>query len=308
MNDFGVRLAQIAKVEENAPMAAYTSFRAGGAARYLVMPETEAQLLAVLKLTKEEGLPYYITGNGSNILVRDGGYPGVMIRIADGFNEICTEGTTIKAGAGALLSALSKEAARHTLTGLEFASGIPGSLGGAVYMNAGAYDGEMKNVLSTVRLLDPVKGEIRETAAEELELSYRYSRLYETGEIVLGAVLQLAEGDADAIREKMRDFTERRTTKQPLAYPSAGSFFKRPTGYFAGKLVQDAGLKGLTVGGAQVSTLHSGFVINIGGATATDIIQLMHLVQARVKEQFGVDLKPEVRIIGVDKGESDSLA
>ena len=308
MNDFGVRLAQIAKVEENAPMAAYTSFRAGGAARYLVMPETEAQLLAVLKLTKEEGLPYYITGNGSNILVRDGGYPGVMIRIADGFNEICTEGTTIKAGAGALLSALSKEAARHTLTGLEFASGIPGSLGGAVYMNAGAYDGEMKNVLSTVRLLDPVKGEIRETAAEELELSYRYSRLYETGEIVLGAVLQLAEGDADAIREKMRDFTERRTTKQPLAYPSAGSFFKRPTGYFAGKLVQDAGLKGLTVGGAQVSTLHSGFVINIGGATATDIIQLMHLVQARVKEQFGVDLQPEVRIIGVDQGESDSLA
>ena len=308
MTDFGSAIQKIAKTEEYAPMAAYTSFRAGGAARYLVMPETEEQLLAVLKRTKEEGLPYYITGNGSNILVRDGGYPGVMIRIADGFNEICTEGTTVKAGAGALLSALSKEAARHTLTGLEFASGIPGSLGGAVYMNAGAYDGEMKNVLSTVRLLDPAKGKIRETAADELELSYRYSRLYETGEIVLGAVLQLAEGDADAIREKMRDFTERRTTKQPLAYPSAGSFFKRPTGYFAGKLVQDAGLKGLTVGGAQVSTLHSGFVINIGGATATDIIQLMHLVQARVKEQFGVDLQPEVRIIGVDKGESDSLA
>jgi UDP-N-acetylmuramate dehydrogenase len=175
-------------------------------------------------------------------------------------------------------------------------------------MNAGAYDGEMKNVLETVRLLDPQTGTIREAKAEELELGYRYSKLYETGEIVLGAVMQLQPGDQEEIRGKIRDFTERRTTKQPLSYPSAGSFFKRPEGYFAGKLVQDAGLKGLTVGGAQVSTLHSGFVINIGGATATDIIALMHLVQARVKEQFGVDLEPEVRIIGVEEGESDSLA
>ncbi|MCR5134529.1 MAG: UDP-N-acetylmuramate dehydrogenase [Clostridiales bacterium] len=308
MNDFGVRLAQIAKVEENAPMASYTSFRAGGAARYLVFPDTEESLLAVMEAVREEGIPYYVTGNGSNILVKDGGFPGVIIKIADGFSDIETDGTKIRAGAGALLSAISREVARQSLTGLEFASGIPGSLGGAVYMNAGAYDGEMKQILQTVRLLDPVSGAVRDADAAELELAYRYSRLYETGEIVLGAVMQLAEGDPAAIAEKMRDLNRRRTTKQPLAYPSAGSFFKRPEGYFAGKLVQDAGLKGLTVGGAQVSTLHSGFVINIGGATATDIITLMHLVQARVKEQFGVDLHPEVRIIGVDQGESDSLA
>ena len=308
MNEFGVRLAQIAKVEENAPMAQYTSFRAGGAAAYLVFPENEESLCQVIKTVREEGVPYYITGNGSNILVRDGGFPGVIIKIADGFSQIRTEGTKIYAGAGAMLSAISKEAARHALSGLEFASGIPGSLGGAVYMNAGAYDGEMKMVLESARLLDPATGEIREADASELALGYRYSKLYETGEIVLSAVMALTAGDEEAIREKMRDFTERRTTKQPLAYPSAGSFFKRPEGYFAGKLVQDAGLKGLTIGGAQVSALHSGFVINIGGATASDIISLMHLVQARVKEQFGVDLEPEVRIIGVEQGESDSLA
>ena len=308
MTDLLERLQQHAKVEENAPMASYTSFRAGGAARYLVFPGDEAALSAVMQEVKEAGIPYYVTGNGSNILVRDGGFPGVIIKIADGFSEIRTEGTRICTGAGALLSAISKEAVRGSLAGLEFASGIPGSLGGAVYMNAGAYDGEMKNVLETVRLFDPKTGAVREAGAEELELGYRYSKLYETGEIVLSAVMQLQQGDPDEIRSKIRDFTERRTTKQPLSYPSAGSFFKRPQGYFAGKLVQDAGLKGLTVGGAQVSTLHSGFVINIGGATATDIVSLMHLVQARVKEQFGVDLEPEVRIIGVDEGESDSLA
>ena len=308
MHDLETRLQQYAKVETNASMADYTSFRAGGCARYLVFPEDEEALTAVVREVEEAGVPYYVTGNGSNILVRDGGFPGVIIKIADGFSEIRTEGNRIIAGAGALLSAIAKEAARQSLSGLEFASGIPGSLGGAVYMNAGAYDGEMKNVLETVRLLDPQTGTIREAKAEELELGYRYSKLYETGEIVLGAVMQLQPGDQEEIRGKIRDFTERRTTKQPLSYPSAGSFFKRPEGYFAGKLVQDAGLKGLTVGGAQVSTLHSGFVINIGGATATDIIALMHLVQARVKEQFGVDLEPEVRIIGVEEGESDSLA
>ena len=308
MHDLETRLQQYAKVETNVSMADYTSFRAGGCARYLAFPEDEAALIAVMREVQEAGVPYYVTGNGSNILVRDGGFPGVIIKIADGFLEIRTEGNRIIAGAGALLSAIAKEAARQSLSGLEFASGIPGSLGGAVYMNAGAYDGEMKNVLETVRLLDPQTGTIREAIAEELELGYRYSKLYETGEIVLGAVMQLQPGDQEEIRGKIRDFTERRTTKQPLSYPSAGSFFKRPEGYFAGKLVQDAGLKGLTVGGAQVSTLHSGFVINIGGATATDIIALMHLVQARVKEQFGVDLEPEVRIIGVEEGESDSLA
>ncbi len=308
VHDLATRLQQYAKVETNASMADYTSFRAGGCARYLVFPEDEAALIAVMREVQEAGVPYYVTGNGSNILVRDGGFPGVIIKIADGFSEIRTDGEMIVAGAGALLSTIAKEAARQSLTGLEFASGIPGSLGGAVYMNAGAYDGEMKNVLETVRLLDPKTGAIREAKVEELELGYRYSKLYETGEIILGAVIRLQTGDPDEIRSRIRDFTERRTTKQPLVYPSAGSFFKRPQGYYAGKLVQDARLKGLTVGGAQVSTLHSGFVINIGGATAADIISLMHLVQARVKEQFGVDLEPEVRIIGVEEGESDSLA
>lgn len=308
MHDLATRLQQYAKVETNVSMADYTSFRAGGCARYLAFPEDEAALIAVMREVQEAGVPYYVTGNGSNILVRDGGFPGVIIKIADGFSEIRTDGEMIVAGAGALLSTIAKEAARQSLTGLEFASGIPGSLGGAVYMNAGAYDGEMKNVLETVRLLDPKTGAIREAKVEELELGYRYSKLYETGEIILGAVIRLQTGDPDEIRSRIRDFTERRTTKQPLVYPSAGSFFKRPQGYYAGKLVQDARLKGLTVGGAQVSTLHSGFVINIGGATAADIISLMHLVQARVKEQFGVDLEPEVRIIGVEQGESDSLA
>ena len=308
MHDLETRLQQYAKVETNASMADYTSFRAGGCARYLAFPEDEVALIAVMREVQEAGVPYYVTGNGSNILVRDGGFPGVIIKIADGFSEIRTDGEMIVAGAGALLSTIAKEAARQSLTGLEFASGIPGSLGGAVYMNAGAYDGEMKNVLETVRLLDPKTGAIREAKVEELELGYRYSKLYETGEIILGAVIRLQTGDPDEIRSRIRDFTERRTTKQPLVYPSAGSFFKRPQGYYAGKLVQDARLKGLTVGGAQVSTLHSGFVINIGGATAADIISLMHLVQARVKEQFGVDLEPEVRIIGVEEGESDSLA
>ena len=308
MHDLETRLQQYAKVETNVSMADYTSFRAGGCARYLAFPEDEAALIAVMREVQEAGVPYYVTGNGSNILVRDGGFPGVIIKIADGFSEIRTDGEMIVAGAGALLSTIAKEAARQSLTGLEFASGIPGSLGGAVYMNAGAYDGEMKNVLETVRLLDPKTGAIREAKVEELELGYRYSKLYETGEIILGAVIRLQTGDPDEIRSRIRDFTERRTTKQPLVYPSAGSFFKRPQGYYAGKLVQDARLKGLTVGGAQVSTLHSGFVINIGGATAADIISLMHLVQARVKEQFGVDLEPEVRIIGVEEGESDSLA
>ena len=308
MHDLETRLQQYAKVETNVSMADYTSFRAGGCARYLAFPEDEAALIAVMREVQEAGVPYYVTGNGSNILVRDGGFPGVIIKIADGFSEIRTDGEMIVAGAGALLSTIAKEAARQSLTGLEFASGIPGSLGGAVYMNAGAYDGEMKNVLETVRLLDPKTGAIREAKVEELELGYRYSKLYETGEIILGAVIRLQTGDPDEIRSRIRDFTERRTTKQPLVYPSAGSFFERPQGYYAGKLVQDARLKGLTVGGAQVSTLHSGFVINIGGATAADIISLMHLVQARVKERFGVDLEPEVRIIGVEEGESDSLA
>ena len=301
VHDLATRLQQYAKVETNVSMADYTSFRAGGCARYLAFPEDEAALIAVMREVQEAGVPYYVTGNGSNILVRDGGFPGVIIKIADGFSEIRTDGEMIVAGAGALLSTIAKEAARQSLTGLEFASGIPGSLGGAVYMNAGAYDGEMKNVLETVRLLDPKTGAIREAKVEELELGYRYSKLYETGEIILGAVIRLQTGDPDEIRSRIRDFTERRTTKQPLVYPSAGSFFERPQGYYAGKLVQDARLKGLTVGGA-------GFVINIGGATAADIISLMHLVQARVKERFGVDLEPEVRIIGVEEGESDSLA
>lgn len=298
MGDLLRRLRDKVTVQTAVSMASHTSFKAGGEADLLILPKGEEELQEALALLRECAVPFYIMGNGSNILVRDGGFHGAIVKIAEGFDGIEVHGESLVAGAGALLSVIARAAAREALTGLEFAAGIPGSLGGAVYMNAGAYDGEMKNVLRTVRLLNPATGQVRETEAEDLALSYRYSRLYETGEVVLAASMGLTKGDVSSIEAKMRDFAGRRSAKQPLSYPSAGSFFKRPKGYYAGTLIEEAGLKGLTVGGAQVSTLHAGFLINIGGATATDIETLMHLVQARVLEQAGVALTPEVRIIG----------
>jgi len=282
-----------------ADMKEYTSFKAGGYADLLIEPEGKEELRIAAAVLAEEGAEYIVVGNGSNILVRDGGYRGAVIHIGDMFAGIKVSGNEITAGSGALLAAVSRRALAAGLAGMEFASGIPGSIGGAVFMNAGAYGGEMKDIIKTVSVITR-EGKEKTLMNSELSLGYRTSALQKSGDIVTEAVLALAEGDRESIEAAMKDFGSRRNAKQPVNYPSAGSFFKRPEGYFAGKLIQDAGLKGLAVGGAQVSELHSGFIINTGGATAADIIRLMHLVQAAVMENSGVMLEPEVRIIGED--------
>ena len=283
---------------ENVPMAQHSSFKAGGSADLMVMPQSIDELKEILKILSASDHPYMILGNGSNILVKDGGYRGVMVKIGSAFDKVEVDGDRVICGAGTLLSVAAKAAANAGLTGLEFASGIPGSIGGAVFMNAGAYDGEMKFVLEKARIISKDGTQDKYMTADELDMGYRHTALHESGDIAVEAVFKLEKGDIEEIKAKIADLTARRNSKQPVNFPSAGSFFKRPTGYFAGKLVQDAGLKGLTVGGAQVSELHSGFVINIGGATATDILQLMEIVQQTVMDKFGVMLEPEVRIIG----------
>lgn len=279
------------------PMRRHTTFRIGGPADYLIRPETEEVLRKILALCAEEKLPYFILGNGSNLLVSDQGYRGVIIQIYKNFQQCVTEGNVIRAGAGILLSRLSAAAGEAGLTGLEFASGIPGTLGGAVFMNAGAYGGEMKDILSWADVLDEER-KLRRLSAEELELGYRTSRVKKEGWIVTGAELKLKFGDPEKIREKIEELKAARTSKQPLEYPSAGSTFKRPEGYFAGKLIMDAGLRGFRVGGAQVSEKHCGFVINTGNATAADVRELMRQIQEKVWEKYQVRLEPEVRFLG----------
>ena len=283
----------------DAPMKEYTSFKAGGNAAALVTVESVAQLQQVLADVQEAGVASLLLGNGSNTLFKDSGYDGVVIKLGEAFSA-CEHlgGGRVVAGASVLMSVLAKYLLRESLSGFEFASGIPGSLGGAVFMNAGAYGGELKDILVSAKAVSRDGSEVREFTAEELELSYRHSALEDNGYIVISAQLQLQPGVQEEIQAKMRELMEKRNTKQPVQYPSAGSTFKRPEGYFAGKLIEDAGLKGVSVGGAQVSVLHSGFVINRGGATATDILDLMTLVQNTVYDQFGVKLEPEVRIIG----------
>ncbi|MDO4746529.1 MAG: UDP-N-acetylmuramate dehydrogenase [Bacillota bacterium] len=283
---------------QDVPMAEHTSFKAGGHADMMVIPQSAEELKSILSILSEGEYPFMILGNGSNILVKDSGYKGVIVKIGEAFNDVKVEGTRVICGSGALLSVAAKTAAAAGLAGFEFASGIPGSIGGAVFMNAGAYDGEMRLFLEKARVISRDGKEDRYMTAEELDMGYRHTALHESGDIVVEAVIKLEEGDKEEIMAKIKDLTAKRNSKQPVRYPSAGSFFKRPPGHFAGKLVQDAGLKGLTVGGAQVSELHSGFVINIGGATATDILQLMEIVQQTVMDKFGVMLEPEVRIIG----------
>ncbi|MDO4546188.1 MAG: UDP-N-acetylmuramate dehydrogenase [Bacillota bacterium] len=285
-------------IEENASMADHTSFKTGGNAALLLTPQTIEDLKKGLQILTEENCPHMVLGNGSNILVRDGGYEGVILKIGDAFDFVKQEEDCLICGASTLLSVVAKAALKASLTGLEFASGIPGSMGGAVFMNAGAYDGELKQVLKEARLISKDGSREFSMTAAELVMGYRHTRLHETGDVVIEAVLQLEKGDKEAIRSRMAELAARRNEKQPVTFPSAGSFFKRPEGYFAGKLIQDAGLKGLSVGGAQVSELHSGFIINTGGATATDILQLMEIVRATVLDRFGVKLEPEVRIIG----------
>ncbi|MBR2547873.1 MAG: UDP-N-acetylmuramate dehydrogenase [Eubacterium sp.] len=293
---------------ENADMSEYTSFRCGGKADLLLIPDTPDELReALLEATGNNGASsegedkargVLMLGNGSDTLVRDGGYRGTVIKLGDGFSRIEIKGDRVTAGSAALLSQVAKAAAAESLSGLEPLSGIPGSVGGAVFMNAGAYGGEMKDVLESVTALSIKTGEITEIPADKLDLSYRHSVFSDTGDVILSAKMKLTQDDKETIEARMKDFTDRRNDKQPLQYPSAGSFFKRPEGYFAGKLIQDAGLRGMSVGGAQVSEKHAGFIINTGGATASDIIHLMRLVQNTVYDQFGVMLEPEVRIVG----------
>lgn len=283
-------------VRENEPMKLHTTFRVGGPADVFVTPDAES-LPVVIALCKKHHLPYHIIGNGSNLLVGDKGIKGVVIAVTNRMGDILCEGDVITAGAGCTLAQIAVLAAGNGLTGFEFAAGIPGTLGGAVVMNAGAYGGEMKDVIVSAMVLD-AEGNEKELSVEELDLSYRHSCITENGYIVLRVTIKLERGDMEAIRTKMAELREQRITKQPLEYPSAGSTFKRPTGYFAGKLIMDAGLRGYQVGGAQVAEKHCGFVINKDNATAADIIQLMQDVSAKVEEQFGVTLEPEVKIIG----------
>lgn len=281
-------------------MSAHTTFRAGGPARYFVTPEGEKELAAVLAACREAEKAYYILGNGSNLLVSDAGYPGVMILLGSQFTEVvCPEGEpgVYELGAGVLLSRAAREAQKDGMTGFEFAAGIPGTVGGAAVMNAGAYGGELKDVLESVRVMTP-DGEVKELKTEELDLGYRHSCIPERGYIVLSARIRLEKGDPEAIRVRMDELQPNGREKQPLEYPSAGSTFKRPKGYFAGKLIMDAGLCGFQVGGAQVSEKHCGFVINTGDATAEDVTELIRQVAERVKAQSGVTLEPEVKLLG----------
>ena len=279
------------------PMSRHTTFRVGGPADFFVTPKAKEEVRDVIRICKEAGMPYYIIGNGSNLLVSDAGYRGVIVQIYKEMNEVKVEGDLVKAQAGALLSGIAAKALGAELSGFEFASGIPGTIGGACVMNAGAYGGEMKDVLEFVTVLTG-EGKIIELGRNELELGYRTSVIAKKGYIVLGVALKLECGDGEKIKTYMDELKEKRVTKQPLEYPSAGSTFKRPEGYFAGKLIEDAGLRGFQVGGAQVSEKHCGFVINRDHATAADIMELMRQVQIRVKENSGVDLEPEVKRLG----------
>ena len=280
-------------------MSKYTSFRAGGKAAALVEVENKEQLKAVLRFADEENIPHLLIGNGSNTLFKDSGYQGLVIKLGDYFNYLAEESDTrLRIGASMLLSTAAKMALEESLTGMEFASGIPGSIGGAIFMNAGAYGGEMKDIVASVHAVSPDGRDEKDFTNEEMQFGYRSSILQQNGWIATDMTFNLTTGNKEEIAAQMKDLNARRNAKQPVNYPSAGSTFKRPEGYFAGKLIEDAGLKGLTVGGAQVSTLHSGFVINKGGASATDILQLIALVQNTVYDKFGVMLEPEVRIIG----------
>lgn len=283
------------KLQES--MKNHTTFRVGGDAAGYICIHSKGQLQDTLKLLKKYSLPYFVIGNGSNLLVSDAGYEGIILELAEGMNQITIEGNQIFVQAGAFLSSIAKSAMREGLTGMEFASGIPGTLGGAIVMNAGAYDGEMKLIVKSVTLLDR-DGVFHELNNEKMEFGYRTSILKKNKWIVTDAVLSLNIGNKEEITAKMNDFAMRRKEKQPLEYPSAGSTFKRPEGYFAGKLIMDAGLKGFSYGGAQVSEKHCGFIINRDHATAGDIYHLIKQVSWRVLDSYGITLEPEVIFLG----------
>lgn len=291
------KIAGESNIRRDEPMAKHTTFQIGGPADFFVTPESTEELSQILQLCKASEVPFFVMGHGSNMLVSDEGMEGVVIQLYNNFSDYVIERNTVKAQAGVMLSKLGFAAREAELTGFEFAAGIPGTLGGAVMMNAGAYGGEMKDIVTAVQLMD-YDGNLLEKTAEEMEFAYRHSIVEEHDYIVVGATMTLEKGDKKAITDKMDELALARKTKQPLEYPSAGSTFKRPEGYFAGKLIMDAGLRGYTVGGAQVSEKHCGFVINQGNATAQDVLDLIDDVKRKVYEEFQVELEPEVRLVG----------
>ena len=282
---------------KNEPMDKHTTFRIGGEAACFVRISSEQQLVNLIPYLNRVGIEYFVLGNGSNLLVSDKGYSGVILQINDKFDKIEIEGTLMKVQSGALLSRTAKCALEHGLTGLEFASGIPGTIGGSVVMNAGAYEGEMKQVVESVKVLSK-SGEILELDNSTMEFGYRTSIIKNRDFTVLEVTLKLKEGNREEIQSKMNELNARRRAKQPLEFPSAGSTFKRPDGYFAGKLIMDAGLRGYSVGGAKVSEKHCGFVVNGGIATATDVADVIAEVQEKVKNKFGVSLEKEIIYLG----------
>ncbi|MGI6154187.1 MAG: UDP-N-acetylmuramate dehydrogenase [Christensenellaceae bacterium] len=280
------------------PMSLHTTFKTGGAAALFLMPKTEDELASALRILKESGVPYYIMGNGSNLLVSDAGYAGAVVRIGAGFDSVGhIGGTLLYAGAGTLLSAVCAQAQKAGLCGLEFAAGIPGTLGGGITMNAGAYGGELKDFVEYVRVLTPDLQK-KEIPNKDMQFSYRKSNVLQKGYIILGAGFVLPKGDVRESQKKVAELNTQRRAKQPLGQKSAGSTFKRPEGHYAGVLIEQCGLKGCNIGGAQVSELHAGFIINTGGATSMDIYQLIMHVRRTVHEQTGVMLEPEVKLLG----------
>lgn len=284
-------------VKKDEPMKKHTSFKIGGPADILVIPQNIQQLIQVLKITKQNGIIPYVIGNGTNILVTDKGIRGIIIKIANNMNKVEYKGTLITAESGALLSALSKAAMERSLTGLEFAGGIPGTLGGAVCMNAGAYGGEMKDVVDSVEVLD-YEGNSKTITKEEIQFGYRTSIFQKHNLIIYKVNLLLKQGNYSEIKQRMDELSKKRKEKQPLWEPNAGSTFKRPVGSYAGYLIEKAGLKGYRIGGAQVSEIHAGFIVNKGNATAKDILMLIKHIQDTVYNKFGVKLVPEIKILG----------
>ncbi len=287
----------IGQVLVDEPMREHTSFKIGGPADIMLIPDKKQEIIEAIRTCRNNDIPYFIMGNGSNLLVKDKGIRAVVIKIGNGFNQVNIIDDRIYCESGILLSALSKYALRESLTGLEFASGIPGTIGGGVTMNAGAYGGEMKDVVTKVIALDKASNVI-EIDGKDMDFRYRGSKVVDEGLIVLGVELKLEKGDYDGIKEKMKDLTHQRTSKQPLEFASGGSTFKRPSGYYAGKLIDDSGLRGLRYRGAQVSEKHCGFVVNVEEASFEDVITLIKTVQKTVKDKFDVDLETEIKIIG----------
>lgn len=284
----------------DAPMDREVSFKAGGKADIFIVPQNLDELIKAIVTARNYDIPLFIMGNGSNFIVRDEGFKGAIVKISSQyFNEVTFEEdlNLVNVQAGMLMSSLAREIQKRELTGFEFASGIPGSIGGAIFMNAGAYGGEMRDIVTKVRALD-YNGNIVEFTKQELDFSYRHSIFHENKMVILDVTMELKKGKLKDIKEKTEELTRRRNEKQPVHLPSAGSFFKRPEGYYAGKLIQDAGLKGYKIGGAMVSDMHSGFIVNVENATATDIINLKEHIQKEVFEKFQVRLEPEIRILG----------